>query len=110
MRLEALLIAAGLAVATAGTAAASPDDTLPTCARKGFLAEMVCKAQHPAKPPSAPKSNDMWSLVDRVMHPRTAFDWFRERFDQLGNKTMISSSTRPSTKPAATAPSDVGHR
>jgi hypothetical protein len=110
MRLEALLVAAGLAVATAGSAAASP--TNDDCEHKSWLAEIVCKAQQQAAPQPAKQQaqEDAWSLISRIMHPRTTFDWFRERFDQLGSKTMISSSTRPSTRPAATAPSDVGHR
>jgi hypothetical protein len=107
MRLEALLLAAGLAVATAGSAAASP--TSDDCEHKSWLAEMVCKAQQPARAQTAPQV-DVFAYVRTLMHPRSAFDWFRARLDQVGSKTMISSSTRPSTRPAATAPSDVGQR
>jgi hypothetical protein len=113
MRLEALLLAAGLAVATAGNAVASPinDD----CEHKSWLAEMVCKAAQPAQAQAQTQTQpahdaDVFAYVRTLMRPRSAFDWFRVRLDQLGNKTMISSSTRPSTRPAATAPSDVGQR
>jgi hypothetical protein len=107
MRLEALLLAAGLAVATAGNAAASPMNT--ACEHKSWLAEIVCKAQAQAQQPAPPKP-DVFAYVRALMHPRSTFDWFRERLDQAGVKTMISSRTRPSTRPAATAPSDVGQR
>lgn len=115
MRLEALLMMAALAVATAGTAVANPQND--TCADKSWLAEMVCKAQHeaahtkaatPAKAKAADDdSSDAFAVIRALMRPHSAFEWFRT---QLGNSTMISSSVRPSTRPAATAPSDATKR
>lgn len=113
MRLEALLMAAGLAVATAGTAAANPQNE--TCANRSWLAEIVCKAQHeaahskaatPARSDAA-DDKDAFAFIRALMRPHSAFEWFR---DQLGKSTMISSSDRPSTSPAATAPSDATKR
>lgn len=80
MRLKALLFAAGLAVASAGTAAASPTNT---CEGKTWIAKLVCQAQRDAQA--------------------------RLRA-QAGKSTMISSSARPSTSPAATAPSEATRR
>lgn len=96
MRVKALLFAAGLAVATAGTAAANPQDT---CDGKAWLSKIVCEAQHDAAKAQAAPAEES-----------DAFDWFRDALDQLGSKTMISSSVRPSTSPAATAPSDATRR
>jgi hypothetical protein len=109
MRLKALLFTAGLAVATAGTAAANSQDT---CDGKAWLSKIVCKAQHDAaQAQAAPaEETDAFALVRSVLRPRTTFDWFRGVLDQLGNKTMISSSERPSTSPAATSPSDATRR
>lgn len=116
MRLEALLLTAGLAVATAGTAAANPQQD--TCADKSWLAEIVCKARHEAAhtkaaPPATADAaedagdKDAFAFIRALMRPHSAFEWFR---DQLGKSTMISSSARPSTSPAATAPSDATKR
>ena len=86
MRLKALLLTAGLAVAAAGPAMANPEDT---CKPKPWLAELICKAQQNA----------------HEERQRTAFQWVRRYLDQLGKSTMSSSSERPSTSPAATEPS-----
>lgn len=107
MRLQALLFAAGLAVASAGTAAANPTST---CEGKTWLAELVCKAQHDAKAESKrERETQTWSLFRMLQRPISPFDWFSPRA-QAGKSTMISSSVRPSTRPAATAPSDATKR
>ncbi len=110
MRLQALLFVAGLAVATAGTAAASSQDM---CDDKAWLTKIICKAQHAAAQTQAAPAEeaDAFALVRSVLRPtRSTFDWFRDSIDQLGKSTMISSSVRPSTSPAATAPSEAVKR
>lgn len=121
MRLEALLMTAGLAVASAGTAAASPADT---CTPRTWIAETICKLRHEtaqaqtsarevdASPMARTATADAartsaFSFWRALARPHSALDWFR---DQLGKDTMISSSERPSTSPAATAPSDATRR
>jgi hypothetical protein len=108
MRLQALLFAAVLAAAPAGTAAAAPQED--ACAGKTWLAELVCKAQQQAMQPRPAEESDAFSLLRALTRPRSTFDWFRDSLDQLGKSTMISSSERPSTSPAATAPSDAVKR
>lgn len=111
MRLNALLFAAGLVVATAGTAAASPEGTPADCAGKSFIAETICKAMHQTQEKQAADSVDVFAYVRALMRPHSALEWFRDRLDQVAAKdTMISSSVRPSTRPAATAPSDAVKR
>lgn len=120
MRIGTLLITAGLALSSASVAAASPAET---CHAKTWIGDLMCRATHEAtqaraaaRPPAeesdattanARDASDPWAVVRALLRPRTAFDWFR---DQLGNDTMISSSTRPSTSPAATAPSEATRR
>lgn len=120
MRIRTLLFTAGLALASASAAAASPAET---CTSKTWIGDLMCRATHEAaqaradaRPPaeesdatatSAGDTRDAWSMVRALLRPHTALDWFR---DQLGKDTMISSSARPSTRPAATAPSEATRR
>jgi hypothetical protein len=94
-------------VASAGAAAANPTNT---CEGKTWLAELVCKAQHDAKVDAKREHEEQtWSLFRMLQRPLSPFDWFLPRA-QDGKSTMISSSVRPSTSPAATAPSEAVKR
>jgi hypothetical protein len=110
MRLEALLLAAGLAVATAGTAAANPNPN--PCETKTWLAETLCEmTQKAERAQQAERERDGVSFVRALLQPpRTMWDWVRDLAAQSDSSTMISSSERPSTSPAATAPSDAVSR
>lgn len=60
MRLEALLLAAGIAVASASPAYATP--TAP-CEPKGWLAEIICKAKQAQEKQAEARPRSFWSWL-----------------------------------------------
>ncbi len=106
MRLQSLLLTAGLAVALAGTATAARADAKASCADTSFIAELICTAQvqaHQARTPqvTARETRDGTSFL-RTLLPRSVWDWLRPPADRAGTSMVGSSGARPPAPPATT--------